>query len=186
MTALRRRMIEDMLVRSFSPNTQKSYVHYVAELARQCNTSPEYLGFEHVRSYQVYLAEQRQLSPASINTFVSAVQFLYTVTLEVPWGTNRFVRMKVPETLPMVLSRGEIELLFRHGGFLTHRAVLMLCYGSGRRGCWSGSREARVPKTAIPFSAPTCCTCCAAHYQAQRPTDNLFRGVVAGVAGLCR
>ena len=53
-------MIEDMLVRNFSPNTQRSYVHYVAGLARHCKTSPEHLGLEHVRAYQVYLAEQRQ------------------------------------------------------------------------------------------------------------------------------
>jgi integrase len=126
-------MIEDMLVRNFSPNTQRSYVHYVAEFARHYKTGPEHLSLEHVRAYQVYLAEQRQLSPASINTFVSAAQFLYTVTLEMPWGASRFVRMKVPETLPVVLSREEIERLFRHVGFLTHRAVLMLCYGSGLR-----------------------------------------------------
>jgi integrase len=71
MTPLRRRMIEDMLVRNFSPNTQRSYVHYVAEFARHYKTGPEHLSLEHVRAYQVYLAEQRQLSPASINIFVS-------------------------------------------------------------------------------------------------------------------
>jgi integrase/recombinase XerD len=84
MTPLRRRMIEDMRVRNFSPNTQRSYVHYVAEFARHYNLSPERLGLEHIRAYQLYLAEQRQLSAASINCFVSAAQFLYTVTLAMP------------------------------------------------------------------------------------------------------
>lgn len=129
MTPLRRRMIEDMLVRNFSPTTQRSYVHYVAEFARHYNASPDRLGLEHVRAYQVYLAEQRQLSAPSINTFVSAVQFLYTVTLEMPWGKNRFLRMKVPEKLPVVLSREEVERLFHYVGFLAHRAG----YGSGLR-----------------------------------------------------
>jgi len=133
MTPLRRRMIEDMQLRNFSRNTQRSYVHYVAEFARHYNTSPERLGLEHIRNYQLHLTERRQLSPSSINTFVSAAQFLYTVTLEMPWGSNRFVRMKVPETLPVVLSRQEVERLFRQIGILKHRAVLMLCYGSGLR-----------------------------------------------------
>ena len=69
-------------------NTQRSYVHYVAEFARYYKAGPEYLSFEHVRAYQVYLAEQRQLSPASVNVFVAAAQFLYTVTLEMPWGAE--------------------------------------------------------------------------------------------------
>jgi hypothetical protein len=50
MTPLRRRMIEDMRIRNFSPNTQRSYVHYVAEFARHYNANPERLGLEHVRA----------------------------------------------------------------------------------------------------------------------------------------
>jgi site-specific recombinase XerD len=188
-------MIEDMLVRNFSASTQRSYVHYVAEFARHYRTSPEYLGFEHVRAYQVYLAGQRQLSPASINAFVSAVQFLYTVTLEMPWGENRFVRMKVPETLPVVLSREEIERLFRHVGFLTHRAVLMLCYGSGLRISEAVSLKAvhidsermliRVEKGKGAKDRYTVLSIQMLHllrryWKARRPADYLFPGVIAG------
>jgi len=132
-TPLRKRMIEDMLIRNFSENTRRSYIHYVAEYALYYNASPDQLGLEHVRNYQVWLAEQRQLSASSINTFVSAAQFLYTVTLDMPWGKDRFVRMKVPEKLPVVLSRQEIEAFFAPIAILKHRAVLMLCYGSGLR-----------------------------------------------------
>ncbi len=195
MTPLRRRMIEDMLVRNFSANTQRSYVHYVAEFARYYKAGPEYLSFEHVRAYQVYLAEQRQLSPASVNVFVAAAQFLYTVTLEMPWGANRFVRMKVPETLPVVLSREEIERLFRHVGFLTHRAVLMLCYGSGLRISEAVSLQAghidsermlvRVEKGKGAKDRYTVLSTNMLHllrryWKEQRPADYLFPGVVAG------
>jgi site-specific recombinase XerD len=126
-------MIEDMRLRNFSPSTERSYIHYVTDFARHFNTSPELLGLDDIRSYQLYLTEKRQLSPSSINTFVSAVQFLYTVTLEMPWGNNRFVRMKVPEKLPAVLSQAEVAALFEYIGILKHRAVLMLCYGAGLR-----------------------------------------------------
>lgn len=133
MSPLRRRMIEDMRLRNFSASTERSYVHYVADFARYFNVSPERLGLDDIRNYQLYLTEQRQLSAASINTFVSAVQFLYTVTLEMPWGNQRFVRMKVPEKLPTVLTQEEVTALFHYVGILKHRAVLMLCYGSGLR-----------------------------------------------------
>jgi site-specific recombinase XerD len=133
MTPLRRRMIEDMQLRNFSACTQRSYIHYVADFAFHFKTSPEFLGLDDIRNYQLFLTEKRQLSPSSINTFVSAVQFLYTVTLEMPWGSNRFTRMKVPEKLPTVLSEAEVTALFGYVGILKHRAVLMLCYGSGLR-----------------------------------------------------
>ena len=195
MTPLRRRMIEDMLVRNFSPNTQRSYVHYVAEFALYYNASPDRLGLEHVRAYQVYLAEQRQLSAPSINTFVSAAQFLYTVTLEMPWGTDRFVRMKVPEKLPVVLSREEVERLFHYVGFLRHRAVLMLCYGSGLRISEAVSLKAAHIDAARMLirveqgkGAKDRYTVLSAHmlnllrryWKAQHPTDYLFPGVAPG------
>ena len=37
-------MLEDMIVRNFSPETQRSYIHYIANFAKYFNTSPENLG----------------------------------------------------------------------------------------------------------------------------------------------
>jgi hypothetical protein len=52
-------MIEDMTVRNFAPNTQLSYLRQVSLFARHFGKSPEQLGPEEIRSYQIYLAEQR-------------------------------------------------------------------------------------------------------------------------------
>lgn len=133
MSPLRQRMLEDMQLRNFSAETQRAYIHYVAGYALHYNQSPEHLGLDDIRSYQIYLSEQRQLSPQSINCFVSAAKFLYTVTLEMPWSNAHFIRMKVPERLPVILSPEEVEAFFRPIGVLKHRALLMLCYGSGLR-----------------------------------------------------
>lgn len=133
MSPLQRRMREDMQLRNFSAETQKSYVHYVTDYARYFNLSPDQLGLDDIRTYQLYLIQQRQLAPSSVNIFVSAVKFLYTVTLEMPWSNQQFSRMKVPQTLPVILSQEEVIELFRHVGILKHRAILMLCYGSGLR-----------------------------------------------------
>jgi len=56
MTALRRRMIDDMTVRNLSPATQQSYVYAVAKFSRFFGRSPDQLGVEEVRAYQVHLA----------------------------------------------------------------------------------------------------------------------------------
>jgi site-specific recombinase XerD len=133
MTPLRERMLDDMQLRNFSAGTQRSYIHYVADFATYYHTSPDRLGLDEVRNYQLYLIEQRQLSPQSVNCFVSAAKFLYTVTLEMPWTHDAFTRLKVPVKIPVVLTAAEVETFFRHIGIPQYRAVLMVCYSSGLR-----------------------------------------------------
>ena len=50
MTPLHRRMIEDMTLRNFRPQTIDSYVQCIARFARYSNASPEHLGPEQVRA----------------------------------------------------------------------------------------------------------------------------------------
>ncbi len=133
MTPLRQRMIEDMQLRNYSTGTQRSYIHYAEDFANHYHLNPSRLGLDEIRNYQLYLIEERKLSPQSVNCFVSAVKFLYTVTLEMPWGDEPFPRLKVPEKLPVVLAASEVIQFFGCIGILKHRAVLMLCYGSGLR-----------------------------------------------------
>ena len=68
MTSLRQRMTEDMQVRNLSPHTQTSYVQQVSLFARHFGRSPEELGPEDIRAYQVYLTNERKLAPASISS----------------------------------------------------------------------------------------------------------------------
>src|SRR5215472_6538531 len=64
MTPLRQRMLEDMQVRNLSPLTQASYVQQVSLFARHFKKSPEVLGPEEIRSYQVYLTNEKKLAQA--------------------------------------------------------------------------------------------------------------------------
>jgi len=77
-------MTEDMQLRNLTPETQKNYIHHVAGFARYFGKSPELLDLEAVRQYQLYLLHERKLSPETINQYISAVQFLYLTTLEMP------------------------------------------------------------------------------------------------------
>jgi site-specific recombinase XerD len=126
-------MIEDMRIRNFATTTERSYIHYVADFAKHFNRSPEELDLEAVRQYQLYLSQDRKLSPQSINTFVSAVQFLYRTTLEMPWEKKDFPRARLEEKLPVVLAPDEIQRFLDHVPGVKHRAVLLTCYGSGLR-----------------------------------------------------
>jgi integrase/recombinase XerD len=77
MTSLRQRMIEDMQIRNLAVNTQNSYVLQVSMFARHFNKSPEVLGLEEIRSYQVYLTNDKKLAVSSILVAISALRFLY-------------------------------------------------------------------------------------------------------------
>jgi site-specific recombinase XerD len=133
MTPLRQRFIEDMQLRNLAPTTQRSYLHYIVEFAKFYNCSPEKLDLEAVRQYQLYLLHEKKLSPESINTFLSSVQFLYLQTLDMPWDKSCFPRMRVANKLPVVLSPAEVAQYFEHVPSLKYRSVLMLCYGAGLR-----------------------------------------------------
>src|SRR5688572_32320091 len=85
MTSLRQRMTEDMQVRNLALNTQMSYVRQVSLFARHFNKSPEQLGPEDIRTYQVYLTNEKKLAPGSILIAVAALRFLYKVSLKKDW-----------------------------------------------------------------------------------------------------
>ncbi len=73
-------MLEDMQVRNFSPHTQTSYLQQVSRFARHFQQSPERLGPEEIRAYQIYLTNEKKLAVASILLAVAALRFLCTVT----------------------------------------------------------------------------------------------------------
>src|SRR5215468_4210984 len=60
MTPLRQRMVEDMQIRNFSAHTMRAYLPGVAAFAQHFHTSPEHLGPEHVRTYQLFLVQEKQ------------------------------------------------------------------------------------------------------------------------------
>ena len=61
-------MIEDMQLRSLSLHTQDTYVQQVSLFARHFNRSPEVLGPEEIRSYQVYLTNEKSSLQALLSS----------------------------------------------------------------------------------------------------------------------
>ena len=134
MTTLRERMIEDMRIRNLAPNTQISYLQQVSLFARYFAKSPNVLGREEIRAYQVYLTEEKKLSPRSITIAVSALRFLYKVTLRREWNLEEIIPApKQPQKLPVILSPEEVlEFLSCVRGH-NHRTILTCCYAAGLR-----------------------------------------------------
>jgi len=75
-------MTEDMQMRNLSPHTQASYLQQVSLFARYFRTSPALLTPEHIRTYRIYLTNEKKLATDSIHTAVAALRFLYRATLK--------------------------------------------------------------------------------------------------------
>jgi site-specific recombinase XerD len=129
---LRRRMIEDMTVRNLSPSTQQSYIYAVAKFSRHFGRSPDRLGVEDVRAYQLHLIAQRR-SWSHMNQIVCALRFFYGVTLGRSEAHERIVAAREPQRLPVVLSSEEIVRFLEAVPGLRNRVALTTAYGAGLR-----------------------------------------------------
>jgi site-specific recombinase XerD len=127
-------MLEDMQVRNLAPRTQQTYIEQVARFARHFGRSPALLGPAEIRAYQVYVATEKQLTPASLAVAVAALRFLYTVTLQRAWTVEVVIPTpRVPDKLPVVLSPDEVLQFRACAPGPKHRAILTTCYAAGLR-----------------------------------------------------
>ena len=133
MTPLRQRMIEDMRVRNLAPKTQVIYVARVTRFARYFGKSPELLGPEEVRAYQVYLVKEKGVSWCLFNQTVCALRFLYRITLGKGWAIEDIPYPRQERKLPVALSPAEVARFFEGITNIKHRTILMTAYAGGLR-----------------------------------------------------
>jgi len=133
MTKLRRTMIEELRLRNYSPNTITIYIRCVAQFAQHFRLSPDRLGPEHIRQYQLFLVQEREVSWALFNQTVCALRFLYHHILHRDWMIEHIPYPRHEEKLPVVLSPAEVAAVFEATPNLKHRTILMTIYAGGLR-----------------------------------------------------
>lgn len=132
MTPLRQRLVDDLRLRNYSPRTIEAYVAGVARFAQYFRRSPDQLGAEEVRAFQLQMLE-RKTSWSQFNQTVCALRFFYGTTLGraeemplIPYG-------KRPRTLPSVLAPEEVVRLFAAARAGRERLRLQTAYACGLR-----------------------------------------------------
>jgi site-specific recombinase XerD len=173
--SLRQRLIDDMNMRRFSPETQRNYIRDVGRFATFVGRPPDTATAEDLRRFQI---EQRDagVPVPTMNSIVSALRFFFTNTLDRPDLARRLVRVTHPRKLPVVLSPDEVGRLLNATTCLRRQAALSVAYGAGLRvaesqasrsatstasACCSGSSVAKAGSIATPCSRRTCSPCCA-------------------------
>src|ERR1700693_3392751 len=99
MSPLRQRMLEDMATRGLRQDTQRNYIRFVRSFAEFLRRPPDTATAEDIRRFQVHQAETG-VQPQSINCSVSALRFFFTVTLDRPDLSRRFILVRYPRKLP--------------------------------------------------------------------------------------
>ena len=107
---LRQRMIEDMRIRKLEPKTQSSYIRAVRHFTVWFGRSPDRAGPEDLRLFQLHLVD-KGVSPISINAMQSGLRFFFDITLNRPELMAKVRSVRVPQRLPVVLSREEATRL---------------------------------------------------------------------------
>ena len=128
---LRQRLVDDMTMRRFARETQRTYIRDVGRFATFLGRRPDTATVDDLRRFQV---EQRDagVPVPTLNSIVSALRF-FTHTLDRPDLARKLVRLAHPRKLPVVLSRDEVARLLNATTCLKHQAALSVAYGAGLR-----------------------------------------------------
>ena len=133
MTQLRQRMLEELQRRNYSSRTIRLYLRHVAEFAQHFHRSPDQLGADDIRRYQLFLIQEKKLAWSSYNQIVCALRFFYVKTLKRAFLLSDIPFSRQPQQLPLILSQEEVARILTVPPHLKSRALLMTIYAAGLR-----------------------------------------------------
>jgi integrase/recombinase XerD len=133
MTALRRRMREDLQLRGLAPRTQQCYLDAVRHLAQRYRRTPDDLSEEEIRQYFLYVINEKKVAESTFRIHLYGVRFFYEITLQRPWPVFDLIRPRPSQKLPVVLSPQEVRSLLALVQRSKARMCLQMIYACGLR-----------------------------------------------------
>lgn len=133
MSALRKQLVEEMVLHGHSQSTQETYVRVVVELTKWAKKSPDEIPAEEMRTFFLYLVKERELARATVNQYISGIKFFVERVLKRSWELYDIPRPRKEKKLPVVLSEEEVHRVLWHVRQEPNRVCLSLLYGCGLR-----------------------------------------------------
>jgi integrase/recombinase XerD len=189
MTALRRRMLEDLQLRGLAPRTQQCYLEAVKHLAQHYRRAPDRISEEELRQCFLFLLHEKKVAESTFRIHLYGIRFFYERTLQRPWPVFDLVRPQKSQKLPVVLSLQEVRHLLALVNNPTAQMCLRMIYACGLR-LTEGTqlqvcdidvprmlvwvRQAKGRKDRCVPLAPRVLELLRAYWQRQRPRPWLF------------
>src|ERR1700694_284200 len=105
MAQLRQHMLEELQRRNYSGGTIRLHLRHVAGFAQPFHRSPDQLGAEDIRQYQLFLIREKKLAWSSYNQIVCALRFFYAKTVKRAFLLQDIPFPRKEQRLPLILSR---------------------------------------------------------------------------------
>jgi len=129
-----RKFQDQLILKGFSNNTQRTYTTEFAQLLQILGDFPaNELSAERVRAYILYCHQEFKLSENQIHSRINALKFYYEKVLHQDKILINIPRPKKPLLLPKSLNIEEIKKIIQVTENLKHRLIIKLCYGMGLR-----------------------------------------------------
>ena len=132
-TQLRKQMLEELQRRNYSQTTVNSYLRIVEAFAKHFGRSPDQLGPDEIRRYQVYLLKERKLGVRTVGHCTAALRFFFCKTLKRAYPIEEVPYPKASRRLPIILTQEEAFRLIDSASNLYHCAMLITLYSTGMR-----------------------------------------------------
>jgi len=132
-TRYRDLMIDEIEVRGLDGKTKSCYLRSMELFIEFYDKPPAKLGVPDIKAYQLYLLREMKLAPNSINRHLTAIRFFYRHVLGRHWYADSLPRVRVPRTIPNILTEEEVALLINCVHRVMYKAIIMTLYSSGMR-----------------------------------------------------
>jgi integron integrase len=124
----------EIKTRHYSRKTLKAYADWIRKFQGFLNDKlPEELSETDVKAYLTYLAVKCKVAASTQNQAFNSLLFMFRHILKKDFGDHKDVpRAKKSKYIPVVLSRREIDVVFKHLSY-PYDLVVKLLYGCGLR-----------------------------------------------------
>lgn len=126
-------LVEEIETRGLAENTVKAYTVSLTEFFNHYQKSPDELGIQEIKKYQRYLLKEKKLSPNTVNRHITAVKFFYIHVMNRYELDHQLPRVKVPQSMPIVLSEQEVARMIDSVHSVLWKSVLLVMYTAGLR-----------------------------------------------------
>jgi integrase/recombinase XerD len=126
--------VNEIKVRQYSESTLKNYrIEFIRLLCLLKDRKVGELTEEQIKSYLLWLIQQKKYSEAQVHTAINAIKFYFEKVLHQPKVVYQLPRPVKPLQLPRVHAKEQVEQMINKTTNLKHKCLLMVAYAGGLR-----------------------------------------------------